>query len=244
METNKTPQECRELINLIFKDPSKLINKIAPNGLVDAQYIKLLINKDLEQDSLARLIDLQEFYYILGLTIYDIFSNNHEVITNKHELFDLGSFRGSGNFLATFLNEYLPNNKRKYGYMDFYMGTIWIKNDGDLLPFYEFIFSVLKQKKCDWIYSFPRMHLIDFSNSETETMKHVKPEDYDPESAMKSEFEALQNKRAVEKLQKELDDAFAKQFEEAKYETLIPVVQAYKNIYGCLPQGHPQKEFE
>ena len=42
----------------------------------------------------------------------------------------------------------------------------------------------------------------------------------------------------------ELDKAYRDEYEEAKYKPLDQLVQAYKNIYGVLPIGHPQKEFE
>ena len=48
----------------------------------------------------------------------------------------------------------------------------------------------------------------------------------------------------VKKLQKEFDKTFEVEFEEAKYKPLITIVQAYKNVYGVLPNGHPQKEYE
>lgn len=59
-----------------------------------------------KQDDLNDIPELEEFIYVLGLTVYDIFSNNHEVIGSDNKIYNLGSMRGSGRFIADFINEH------------------------------------------------------------------------------------------------------------------------------------------
>jgi hypothetical protein len=196
-----------------------------------------------KQDELIDIHEFEEFLYILGLTVYDIFSNNHDVLGFDNKPYELGSMRGSGRFLAEFLNENYPSVEKKYEYIDFYMGTIWIKSRADLTPFYEFVFQKLKKSHCEWNYSFPRMYLIDtkniFESSETQDFR-----DYKPEAAVIDELGLSEDEQKAKNLQEKFDRAFDDEFEEAKYKPLIKIVQAYKNVYGVLPHGHPQKEFE
>lgn len=63
--------------------------------------------EDFEQDSLSNVTEYQEFLYILGLSVNDIFSNNHEVIDKDNRIFDFGSFRGSGGKRISFFKDYL-----------------------------------------------------------------------------------------------------------------------------------------
>jgi hypothetical protein len=62
--------------------------------------------------------------------------------------------------------------------------------------------------------------------------------------AMLKEIELAKENTAVIKFKEELDKAHFEEYEEAKYKPLTTIVKAYKNIYGVLPKGHPQKEFE
>jgi hypothetical protein len=45
---------------------------------------------------------LEEFLDLLGDCLWCIFSNNHDVIDQKNWVYHLGSFRGSGGFIAVF----------------------------------------------------------------------------------------------------------------------------------------------
>ena len=198
---------------------------------------------DFKQDELTGIDEHKEFFYILGLVVYDIFSNNHEVIGEDRKIFNFGSFRGSGDFIAGFLNNHYPEKSDRYNYMDFYMGTIWIRERGNLTPFYEHVFKKLKDLKCDWIYSFPRMSVVDMKNP-TDKSDDSKIEDYKPGESVHNDLESSEKDRQTNKLQEDLDKIYQEEYEEAKYKPLIQIVQAYKNIFGVLPEGHPQKEFE
>ncbi len=198
---------------------------------------------DFKQDELTGIEEHKEFFYILGLVAYDIFSNNHEVIGEDRKAFNLGSFRGSGDFIAGFLNNHYPDKSDRYNYMDFYMGTIWIRERGVLMPFYEYVFKKLKDLKCDWVYSFPRTYVVDMKNS-TDKSDDSKIEDYKPEESVHKDIESSAKDKQTNKLKEDLDNIYEEEYEEAKYTPLIQIVQAYKNIFGVLPEGHSQKEFE
>jgi len=47
----------------------------------------------------------EKFIEIFGSALWCIFSNNHEVVDEKGRVYDIGSFRGSGGFIADFLNK-------------------------------------------------------------------------------------------------------------------------------------------
>ncbi len=192
-----------------------------------------ILLSDYSQD-LSDVDEDKESLTLLGLCLWDIFSHNHSVVDEDGIEYDLGSFRGSAGFIAEFINEKVIDDSdwMNMDYMEFYMGTIWIDGRGNLQPFYEYIFSVLKKEKCDWKYSFPRMGLIRFQKEDTPAL-----EDYDPGKAMEQEIE----KTKVDDFQKELDHIYNEEFEEAKYNVPSPVVVAYKKIYGVFPDGHPQK---
>jgi hypothetical protein len=89
------------------------------------------MEKDLKRLNKSEKSTFDEFVYILGLSIYDIFSKNHEVVGQDNKIYDFGTFRGCGRFIADFLNNYLSDNSKKYDYMDFYMGTSW---NNEIIP--------------------------------------------------------------------------------------------------------------
>jgi len=196
----------------------------------------------LKQDDLDSINELDEFRYITGIAIYHIFSNNHEVYADN-EVYDMGSARGSGGFIADFLNEKFNYIPAKYDYLDFYMGALWIEDRASFLPFYEHVFQVLKNEHCDWNYSFPRLYLIDFGNN-NDAKENDNMADYSPGQALAKEMEEKERQKEVNELKEKFDASFNEEYEEAKYKPLPEVVQAYKNIFGVLPAGHPQKEFE
>jgi len=211
------------------KTISKNLKRLSRNKEED----KEVFTKDFKQN-LHNVDEENEPLTLLGLCLWDIFSDNHSVVDAIGEEYDLGSFRGSAAFIAELISGDGKENDEviNYGYMDFYQGTIWIRKRGNLLPFYEYIFTMLKSEGCDWKYSFPRMSLINLRQDESDA-----PEKYDPEKAMEQE---IKNKQS-EEFQKNLDNIYEEAYEEAKYKEPPKTVLAYRKIYGVLPDGHPQK---
>ena len=67
---------------------------------------------------------VQEVQELVGQCLWDVFSDGHEVVAEDRRVLDLGSFRGSGDFLAEILNRQI--GAEHYDYLSFYMGTIWV----------------------------------------------------------------------------------------------------------------------
>lgn len=172
---------------------------------------------------------------LLGLCLWDIFSDNHTVIDSNGMEYNLGSFRGSAGFIAELINgkeDKDDNDVFNFDYMEFHMGTSWIEKRSNVQPFYEFIFSELKNEGCNWEYYFPKISLINFLQDKPES-----PEEYDPNKALEQEFK----NKEVKEFQEKLDKIYEEEFEEAKYKLPPKTVLAYRKVYGYLPDGHPQK---
>ncbi|HEY7494981.1 MAG TPA: hypothetical protein VIH59_28250 [Candidatus Tectomicrobia bacterium] len=93
---------------------------------------------------------------LVGKCLWDVFSDNHDIIGPDGRLVDIGSFRGAGGFIAECINR--QTGKREYDYIDFYMGTIWIARRADLTPVYRMIFRRLKARGHDWRYASSELH--------------------------------------------------------------------------------------
>jgi hypothetical protein len=122
------------------------------------------------------------------------------------------------------------------------MGSIWIKERADLKPFYEFIFSILKLNNCTWQYEFPRLYVIKPPTTTDELNSNNLI--YDPSTSVLNQIAEKKDDEELNEFQKLLDKQFEEGFEDAKYKPLNTLVQAYKNIYNDLPDGHPQKSSE
>ena len=125
--------------------------------------------------------------------------------------------------------------------MDFYMGSIWIKERADLKPLYEFIFSILKLNNCTWQYEFPRLYAIKPPTNDELKSNNLT---YDPTTSVLNQIAEKIDNEELNEFQKLLDKQFEEGFEDAKYKPLNTLVQAYKYIYNDLPDGHPQKSSE
>ena len=73
----------------------------------------------------------KEVTELVGLCLWDVFSDNREVIAADGRVVDIGSFRGAGAFLTSTS----PGDRegwRETDYMRFYMGTIRLSGPADL----------------------------------------------------------------------------------------------------------------
>jgi hypothetical protein len=174
-----------------------------------------------------------EFIEIFGSALWCIFSNNHEVINQKREVYDIGSFRGAGGFIADFINEYYPIGQSLI-YMDFYCCDLLLLDKEHSYPLFVYIFNKLKNKELDWKYSFPRMGIVSFNKDETTTDK---AEDYDPAKAIAEEIEQQKKRDESDEFQARLDDAYEEEREEAKYKEPPMIIRAYAEVYGEFPEG-------
>jgi len=114
------------------------------------------------------------------------------------------------------------------------MGTAMISGRTDLRPVYELIFTRLKSLNCRWRYSFPELHLIDFSH-----LRETKPEDYDPSQALAEEAEQKKKQAELHRMRQRIakDTAAAKRA--AMDQAPPPTVQAYQTTHQTDPPGWP-----
>lgn len=89
---------------------------------------------------------------VVGMCLWDVFSDNHEVIAADGRIVDTGSFRGSAAFLDGWIDA-RADEPGQADYMRFYMGTIWIRGRADLGVVYRMIFARLKAVGADWKYA-------------------------------------------------------------------------------------------
>lgn len=176
----------------------------------------------------------QELLSVYGGCVWSVFSNNHEVIGPDGMEYDLGSFRGTGSFLSEFIEHTYPDAP-PFDYMDFYCADVFIERRADVTPVYELIFQRLKEQRTDWVYSFPRLHLISFDHLKTDSPDA--PATYDPNKALADEMERQQRQAANRKLQADFDRAAEEAMEEAQYKEPPMIIRAYRNVYGRFPKG-------
>lgn len=177
----------------------------------------------------------EEVTELVGLCLWDVFSDNHDVIAADGRLADIGSFRGAG----AFLDEHLTRDRegwRDGDYMRFYMGTIWISRRADLMPVYAMIFGRLKAVGADWVYHFPELGLVEFAPADDTN----KPgEGYSVTEGAVAEVEAQKRRADVERFRAELREANARAREEAMDRPPPATVHAYREVYGRDPRGWP-----
>lgn len=178
---------------------------------------------------------IEELRDLYGACLWDIFSDNHEVIGPDGKGYDLGSFRGSAGFIADAFNRRYTDQEKEYDYIDFYMGTIWSGARADLTPVYEWIFRRLYALDCDWIYHFPELGLVRFGKERTEAED---PSVYDPEEAVKQSIHEKEESTS-EGLGASINRLNREAKEKAREHPPPLIVQAYTNIYGAWPQGWP-----
>jgi hypothetical protein len=176
---------------------------------------------------------------LIGQCLWDVFSDGHEVIGLDDRLLDLGSFRGSGGFLADFLNRQIGG--QQYDYLSFYMGTIWIAGRADLAPVYRLIFRRLHSRGLDWVYHFPRLYAVDLRPLKAALDRKDEPEwtSYDPSEALVKEEAEREQDKNLEGLRESLDEGYQEAIDESMNGLPPTTVRAYAAVYGDFPRGWP-----
>ncbi len=159
---------------------------------------------------------------LVGKCVWDIFSDEHDVIALDGRIVHLGSWRGTGGFIADQLNRQRKAGEYCYDYLDFYMGTFTIAQRADLTPVYEMIFRRLKERLFDWRYRFPELGSVDFGSDKPDGARSLQ----------------------VEKMKTELKKIHRNAVDDAKHDPIPTIVLAYENVYGHLPHGWPPWKFQ
>jgi hypothetical protein len=167
-----------------------------------------------EQTAIDVELELRE---LVGMCLWDIFSDAHDVVAAGGRIVNIGSFRGAAGFIADQLNR--QAGARQYDYLDFYMGTVWVSQRADLKPVYAMIFGRLKDRFLNWRYRFPKIGLVCF---------------HEPSAGERAK---------IAKLEAELQEGHRKDVENARQHPPPATVQAYRDVYGAFPVGWPPWEF-
>ena len=179
----------------------------------------------------------EEVMELVALCLWDVFSDNHDVIAADGRVADIGSFRGAAGFLAEYLTG--PNDDLwNMDYCRFYMGTIWISDRANLTPVYAMIFRRLKALGADWEYHFPQLSLVDLSPLR-EALEQPKPEEYSPSEAFGKEQEERERQAELERFRAELAEGAAQARRAAMDRPPPATVRAYQAVYGRDPKGWP-----
>ena len=179
----------------------------------------------------------EEVTELVGLCLWDVFSDNHDVIAADGRGADIGSFRGAGRFLAEYLTG--PNDDLwSMDYCRFYMGTIWLSQRADLTPVYAMIFRRLKSLGADWEFHFPQLGLVDLSPLR-EALEQGKPGEYSPSEAFGKEQAERERQEELERFRADLAEGNAQARQAALDGPPPATVRAYQTVYGRDPKGWP-----
>ena len=177
----------------------------------------------------------EELTELVGLCLWDVFSDNHDVIAADGRIADIGSFRGAG----AFLDEHLTDERDTWqegDYLRFYLGTIWIAARADLTPVYAMIFRRLRALGADWVYHFPQLGLVDVGALRDDEESLTR---YSPTEALAAERAAREREAEVARFRAEVDEMNDCAREEAMDRPPPATVRGYRQVYGRDPRGWP-----
>jgi hypothetical protein len=195
---------------------------------------------DVSRDFRESTIDTErEVTELVGMCLWDVFSDSHDVVGPDGRLLDLGSFRASGEFLADYINR--RSGKQRYDYLSFYLGTCWIAHRADLTPVYRMIFGRFCGRQRDWIYHFPRLYAVDFRPLKEALDQNDQPDwlNYSPSEALAREAERKEHDQKLAELRESLDEGYREAVEEALKNAPPATVRAYEAVYNRFPRGWP-----
>lgn len=177
----------------------------------------------------------EEVTELVGMCLWDIFSDNHDVIAPDGRQADIGSFRGA----SAFLDDYLTRGQHRVrsDYMRFYMGTAFVSQRADLTPVYVMIFRRLETMGADWIYHFPELFVVDLTPLRDQLNQPGVT--YSVTEGAVAELDAGKPRAEVQRLRADLDDMNAQARDEALDRPTPATVRAYRQVYGSNPRGWP-----
>jgi hypothetical protein len=186
---------------------------------------------------------VEECADLLGCCLWDVFSDNHEVVTAEGSLVDLGSFRATAGFITDFRHRHNDSREsfRHCGdYIEFYMGTTLVRHHADLTPVYELIFRRMRHIGLSWRYAHPRLYAIDLGSLPNQAEDDV-PEAlrYDPTESFWRERQLAEHQTELAKFQQNLDEAYRDSVQDACDGPPPATVRTYQRVYGRYPDGWP-----
>lgn len=231
-----TPEQRHAEITIMYENLNWLGSKRKANQPDLAPLVVPTLN-ELRQEQTEKadpIMPLDELLTVFGGCVWSVFSNNHDVVGPDGMVYHLGSFRGTGSFLSKLIGQTYPDAPL-FDYMDFYCADVFIERRADVTPVYELIFERVKEQNCDWIYSFPHLHLISFDHLKEDAP--TDPAAYDPNKALAEDAERQQRGAENRKLQDEFDRAAEEAMDEARYSEPPMIIRAYYAAFGRFPRG-------
>lgn len=241
---NDAPDDaCRRLLDFLIAEERAWMRQT-----LDVPGAREAIFPQYRRDADPKVSDgalLREGWYgQLGNVLWDVFSDNNDVCGPGGERYHLGSWRGSGGFLADYLNARLaletdPADVGEYygpfGYMDFYMGSAGLAVTDEMRsivpPLYERVFERLRARDCDWEYAPPAIGMVRFQKPDPPD----DPATYNPSEALAREAEQEEKDAEFDRISRELAESNARAFAEVERNP-PPIVRAYERVYGCRPR--------
>lgn len=228
-----TPEQLAEESERIRRNLAALTGRPEPDASDEDE-----ASEDVEEPLQRSIEPEREVVELLGRALWDVFSENHRVIDSDGTAYHLGSFRASAALIAESINRRYTHLERPYDYLDFYMGSSLSSQRADLRPVYRWIFARLQILGCRWIYSFPRIYLVDLGG--------LAPDEdassYDPSEAVRHELESAERARRTEELADELERGYREDVRRARHAPLPTIVAAYRDVFGTLPEGWPHPD--
>jgi hypothetical protein len=178
----------------------------------------------------------EEVTELVGLCLWDVFSDNHEVVAPDGRVVDIGSFRGAGAFLDEHLTWDQEDRWREGDYMRFYMGTIWISRRADLTPVYAMIFRRLRALGAKWEYHFPELYLWQMEPPDPGLER---PAGYSVSESAAAELKAQKRRAETARMRARIEDLNTEAREKALEREPPATVRAYRQVYGRDPGGWP-----
>ena len=178
----------------------------------------------------------EEVTELVGLCLWDVFSDNHEVVAADGRVVDIGSFRGAGAFLDEHLNRDEEHRWREGDYMRFYMGTIWISRRADLTHVYAMIFRRLRALGAEWEYHYPELYLAELAPQDPSAEQSAI---YSVSESAAAEVKAQKRRAETARMRARIEDLNTEAREEALDREPPATLRAYRQVYGRDPRGWP-----
>ncbi len=193
----------------------------------------------------------ESWFRLLGNVLWDTFSENNDVLGPEGKRYHLGSWRGTGGFLADYLNAILAAEGSAaegsaddgevsggpFAYTDFYMGNGGFRQSEEevrhalIRTLYLRIFERLRGLGFDWQYSPPSTGVVSLPQPRPEQ----DPATYNPNAALAAAAEQAEKKASLEALRRDLEKSNAEAFAEAERNPPV-IVRAYEEVYGRRPR--------
>ena len=187
---------------------------------------------------------------LLGLCLWDVLGDNHQVITEDGESAAMETLEELAGVIAEFharaadAPEWRAPDEDMWERHDvdpmwFEAGTLWVAGRADLVPVYRVIFRRLRAVGADWEYGFPRLHLYEPSPADDASFSS-----YDPFTALQQETERKARAAETRRMRRRLDRVALTAKRVARGRQPPAMVLAYQEVYGRFPIGWPPDPYD